>query len=447
MQTGFANDNIGTDDDDGDAPLQFVIPKPTYSSVEVSSELKRLAALRNCLSESLLDVAHSGSLNSSKTDATTSSSGDEILLSENHMISLKDSREYHATLLEFEKQGFPSDILNEDENNGICLTWRGAYNLMPPKSQQETHYTLSWDRACTMWNIASLELQLASIQNLQSKEGCKISISNCQSSATILNMLRDLISSTTGYDDTTYSTVDLSKSMLNFWECMCLVQGQVCIYKMANLSDDSSPPRQHTTLAYLCNGCVSLYNDGLKYSQDPRLVSELPKESKLWSIHCKIHSMIYTTRTQFHLAIHNRLNQEYGIELARLKKCLQYMKECIDFIKSNSSNSGSGGTSDGSTSSSSSTTTSISKMLLSECETLHRLIHNRLHKANDDNLNIYQEKIPLSLPEDDVVAGSGENSGESTNNNIPCKILMKRNQQVLPEPMLYPQVKLFTKFK
>ena len=260
-------------------------------------------------------------------------------------------------------------------------------------------------------------------------------------------MLRDLVSSTTGYDDTTYSTVDLSKSMLNFWECMCLVQGQVCIYKMANLSDDTSPPRQHTTLAYLCNGCVSLYNEGLKYSQDPRLVSELPKESKVWSIHCKIHSMIFTTRTQFHLAIHNRMNQEYGIELARLKKCLQYMKECIEFIKSNNNSScGSGGSSgsDGSAS----TSTSISKMLLSECETLHKLIHTRLHKANDDNLNIYQETIPLTLPEDVAGGGGGGGGDDATNNNsIPCKILMKRNQQVLPEPMLYPQVKLFTNYK
>ena len=392
----------------------------------MTSEIKRLAALRNCLSESLLDIAHS-----SKSSADNINISDEIgtgttserLLSENHMISLKDSREYHATLLAFEKQGFPSDILNESDeddegrSNGINLTWRGAYSLMPPKSQQEVHHSLIWDRVCSMWNIASLELQLASIQDLSSKSGCKIAISNCQSSSTVLNVLRDIIQTTSGNDNTTYTTIDLSKSMLNFWESIIIASGQVCIYKMANLNEDGDPPRQHTTLAYLCNGVVQLYNESLKYSQDPRLVSELPTESKIWSIHCKIYSMIFTTRLNFHLSIHNRINSNWGVELYYLKQSLKYIKECIDFCKTNSGTIGSSGKGHG----------SISKAVVTECETLYKLINTRLHKANDDNLNIYQEKIPLEIDNEDV----------------PSKILMKRNQQTLPDPMLYSQVKLF----
>lgn len=208
--------------DDND--LTWVVPKPEFWSTDCREEILRLAALRNDLSENLQD-SHKSSLESR---------------------ALEDCQEYHATLLEFEKRGFPTV---DDEHNGISLTWRGAFATR----QEETHYSLVYDRACTMWNVAALQSSLASTADCKNKDGCKEAISLSQSAAGILATLRQLVEN----DD--YSTVDFSASMISFWEKIFVAQGQLTIYKMCNLGDGTV--RQHTTLAYLVQAAASLVSE------------------------------------------------------------------------------------------------------------------------------------------------------------------------------------------
>ena len=66
-------------------PLQIVLPKPDYVSAKCREELLRIQALRTCLSNSLLKP---NSLRAALEDN-----------------ALEDCYEYHAVLLEFEKQG------------------------------------------------------------------------------------------------------------------------------------------------------------------------------------------------------------------------------------------------------------------------------------------------------------------------------------------------------
>jgi hypothetical protein len=201
--------------------LSWIVPKPAFKSIDCRQEILRLAGLRNTLSD-ILQESHKTSLESR---------------------SLEDCNEYHATLLEFEKRGFPT---RDKESNGVNLTWRGAFS----KRAEETHYSLIYDRACTLWNVAALQSYLASIADLTTKDGCKTAISLSQSAASILSTLRQLV------ENEDYMTVDLSKSMLSFWEKLLLAQGQLYIYRMANLGGGTV--RQHTTLAYLVQAAASL---------------------------------------------------------------------------------------------------------------------------------------------------------------------------------------------
>ena len=99
-------------------PLQLVVPKPDFKSYQCQKELKRLAALRNCLSESLMD-SHMSAIQDDN--------------------ALTDCYEFHATLLEFEKRGFPSSTHLEDDYGGLNLVWRGAF----ARNQHEQHNTLA----------------------------------------------------------------------------------------------------------------------------------------------------------------------------------------------------------------------------------------------------------------------------------------------------------------
>jgi hypothetical protein len=358
--TGFGD----TNDDDGAVPTQWMVPKPTFSSVECRSELLRLAALRNCLSEHLQD-SHKAALEEK---------------------SLEDCQDYHATLIEFERRGFPTVESEATEN--IALTWRGAFATQ----QLETHHSLVWDRVGCLWNVAALQsYQAATAQDLSTKEGCKSAVSLLQSSASLLATLQELV----GPSSEDYSTVDCSSAMLHFWETLLKAQAQYCIYKMANLG----AVKQHSTLAYLVQAAAGFYNDVLQLAQDPRLQSEVPKQSHEWATYAKAQSLVCQSRATFHCSIEHRLQQEHGLELARLSQCVLQLKECFDFWKS-------------------------AGLDVNGLQGLVQLARDRLEKARHDNDVIYLDDVPTTLPD------------------IRSQSLVKSNLP-LPPAMMQPKVSLF----
>ena len=106
-------------------PLQFIVPKPDFTSIACRNDLMRLQSLRNCLCDIFLK-----------------SQSHKHALEEN---GLNDCYEYHAALLEFEKRGFPT---LDDDHNGIRLQWKGAFGSNPI----EKHGCLIWDRACVTYS-------------------------------------------------------------------------------------------------------------------------------------------------------------------------------------------------------------------------------------------------------------------------------------------------------
>eukprot|EP00529_Nitzschia_sp_RCC80_P011714 CAMPEP_0113488058 /NCGR_PEP_ID=MMETSP0014_2-20120614/25822_1 /TAXON_ID=2857 /ORGANISM="Nitzschia sp." /LENGTH=578 /DNA_ID=CAMNT_0000381761 /DNA_START=95 /DNA_END=1831 /DNA_ORIENTATION=- /assembly_acc=CAM_ASM_000159 len=409
---GGSSNNIAANDG-----AQWVVPKPTFCSVECRTELLRIASLRNCLAEHLQDSHHSAL---------------------DHEM-LRDCQDYHATLLEFEKRGFPTKMSSSDfdevsnggdggsgsTNNSVNLTWRGAFS----KTQHEMHHSLVWDRICTLWNIAALQSAKASFDSdPKSKDGLKIAISYLQQAASNLAVCRQIVSAQIESDEDVISTVDVSVAMLEFWETMCLAQAQTCIYRMANLGGGSV--RNHTTLAYLVQGAAPLYNDALKFAQDPRLQSEIPKQCQDWAAQCKAQSLLCQARAHFHMSIEHRLSKTaYGKEIAHLQRTLsilkeasalcnatQVLKEASKLLSSLSSKN----------KDEYSPMAAAAATIQPDIDNLTRLANDRLHQADIDNCNIYMEAIP---PQEDLP-------------EIRSQTMVKRDLP-MPTEMLTPRVKLF----
>lgn len=379
-QVTFDNKRGSSYSQNDDAAPAMVVPKPTYNSVQCRSELLRIAALRNCMSEALQD-SHKSAL-------------------EEHKM-LRDCQDYHATLLEFEKRGFPTGGGGDaDEENGINLTWRGAFD----SKEQETHHTLLWDRACTLWNVAALRSASAAFDSDEkTKEGLKTAIAHLQQAASHLSLCRQLMEFS--QENECVSTVDLSKAMLQFWEKLLLAQAQTCIYKMANLG--GSAVRNHTTLAYLIQGAAPLYNEALTLAQDPRLQSEVPAQCQEWAAHCKAQSLVSQARAYFHMSIELRLSKTaHGLEIARLHQTIttldevlkfcrttQVLKEAVDLFSIGIGGRGGNGTI--------SPIAEAAATIQPEAEGLLRLASDRLKAADEDNRTVYLEDVPKSseLPE------------------------------------------------
>lgn len=366
------------------------IKKCTYSSLECRAELQRIAALRNCMAEHLQD-AHKSALE------------DEML---------RDCQDYHATLLVFETRGAGPSV-GDDIDNGIALTWKGAFET----KEQETHHTLLWDRACTLWNTASLKSASAAFHCDQTtKEGLKKAIGFCQQAASHLLLCKQLMESLNEF----VSTVDLSKPMLKFWEKIMLAQAQTLIYQMANLGGSV---RNHTTLAYLIQGASPLYNEALIITQDPRLQSEVPNPCQEWAAHCKAQSLLCQSRASFHMSIQSRLSNDHGIEIARLRQTICRLEDVLSFCASSQVLQEANKIFNNTTMS---PMAEAAATIQPDAENLKRLASDRLKAVELDNQNIYLEEIPRN-----------DQLGE-----IRPQTMVKRDLP-LPNEMLTPRVNLF----
>jgi len=343
-------------------PLTPVHLRPDFKSRDCRQELVRLASLRNCLSESIAKP------NSHK-----------VALED---MALQDCHEYHAALLEFEKRGFPTN----DESSSLTLTWKACVG-----PQTETHGSLEWDRACTIFNIAALESYKASIQS-SDKEGRKQAVKHCQTAASMMRYLHDEV-----VPQHNFSTVDLSIPSLKFWEMLMLAQAQCAAYQVAQESPKDS------ILSILAMGSVPLFNEALKQSKDTLLVSQLPKLTQEWSVYCKSWSLFMSAKAAHHQALAAQQSHSWGLEIVLLQEAQKQLQACKTFLES----------SDDSTS------------MVNLVDAKMNAVQNRLAQAKEDNRMIYGEQLPSQLP------------------SIGPKQLVKSEMTAMPETMTKTKVPLF----
>ena len=334
-------------------PLQFILPKPDFTSAACKSDLQRLQSLRHCLSDCILkQESHANALKDNADD---------------------DCQEYHAVLLEFEKRGFPAV---DDETTPIQLTWKGAFL----SNERETHSTLVWDRACIAYNLAALRtFQIHTQCSPTNREDCKRAVSYCQQAASVLGIVQELCQSI-GMGQHDIRTVDLSPALLQFWQHLLLAEAQHFIYRMAALAETSDSPQKHTTLSKLSQSAKQLFQQALKSSQDARLQSELSGQSELWASYCKSVAMLCASKAEYHRAVVYRLEHEHGREIAQLRDCLAKLKQSQTFFQQVPQQA----------------TIDYPKR---EVQSYVPVVSDRLHEADADNFRTYHDEIPVTLPE------------------------------------------------
>jgi BRO1-like domain len=233
--------------------------------------------------------------------------------------AMEDAHEYHAALLEFERQGFPT-LDDDGRTNGLQLSWKAAW--APATAKPETHSSLLWDRSCVTYNIVALlsfQVSRSSSSCNNNRDECKRGVGLCQQAASILETLSELASSQD------FATVDLSSPMLQFWKAFFLAQGQSFVYRMASLGPTpsaSGSSQNHGTLAGLSQAAYKLFNEALAKAQDARLQSEVPQPSEQWASYCKGQAMMAAARAEYHEAVVERLAYHHGSEIVRLRQSL-----------------------------------------------------------------------------------------------------------------------------
>lgn len=323
--------------------LQFVLPKPPFSSMDCRDDLTRLQSLRNSLSDVFLK-----------------STSHKHALEEN---ALEDAQEYHACLLEFEKRGFPT---LDDESSGIRLTWKGAWQ----PHALERHASLTWERACVTYNIVALLSHKVTECSVNDRDACKLAVGYCQLGASLLSVLKELV------PQEDFATVDLSMSHLTFWEIWLTATAQNFIYRMVALGDTDNT--KHALLAKLARSAHKLFNDALSATQDPRLQSELLEQAQEWGQYCKAASMLLAAKASFHIAVVHRLAAEWGKEIARLRESFRMLESCRDFLKTVPQ--------DG-----------VTAYTRRECLIILPVVEDRFKEADQDNYKIYHQEIPKQV--------------------------------------------------
>lgn len=118
--------------------------------------------------------------------------------------------------------------------------------------------------------------------------------------------------------------------------------------------------------------------------------------------------MMAAAKAEYHQAAIQRMEHKYGVEIVRLRRSLQKLQACYDFL--------------------SSLTDSDHINLLDytkrECDAILPVVRDRLKEIERDNYKIYNEEIPKTVED------------------IQPKQLVKTSLGY-PEPMLIPQRPLF----
>ncbi len=290
---------------------------PQYRGAQLTTEIKRLNAIRIDLSKSL-----------------ASSTGHSFCLKNNVM---PDLFEYHACLVEFINHGFPSDARDADVNGTIdanlIFWWKSAFEAYNGNDDglcsQKGRAHFTYERSCVLWNVAALYSHQAAQGNWTSKEG-RIEVRNYYVfAARILRHIKDINKHAKQAD----LDPDLYEDALEMCHQMCLAQGQIPAYEAlkTKLADPDVTTSTYTLLAKIAAGIADHADKALQASQDLSIKDE--PSSRIWGGHLKVLSMLFQARAEFLQAQVERRENNYGKEIARLERCIRMAREGKEFMK------------------------------------------------------------------------------------------------------------------
>jgi BRO1-like domain len=265
-------------------------------------------------------------------------------------------QEYAAALHEFCIRGFPVTDL---QGEGLTLTWKSITmsrrDFLEHASSSssltawETHYSLAWERANVLFNIAICHChQAASWQALDSRVGWTKAGVSWQQAATVVQYLR---SETMASASLLAASSTLAPYFLQLWESYLLAEAQRAAYQ--TFFRQARP--KHFMLAKLAAAAAPLYGLVEKICAQRNassLTSTTGNTSSSgstggtggahhhsnglldWEDSARAWGMWMTALAEHHQSIVHREKQERGLELARLEGALKFGNFCKEFCES-----------------------------------------------------------------------------------------------------------------
>jgi len=329
---------------------------PYITSEQVRDDLVRLSSLRNCLTARSICTSYSHS-------AAIAARG------------MEDCMEYHACLLEAEERGFPTVDDAMVGAKELKLSWNSAFGEEEPIVRSNVRY----ERACVLFNVASLQSYIGSMQDMSNKEGRAKAINMFGSAATTFGHIRLALMDGESKDEN--PSADLSPPALLMSEYINLAQGQYCAYEAAT----NRPTQLHGLLRKIAAAAADLYGSALEHSQNPILKARLPDTSKSYGAHLKTMSIYFRARAEFHQSQVCNAEHSYAQEISRLRfaesccdDALKYQNETLALASSTGAIR----------------TTGQGVALARDINHLRKVINGRKVSAEKENREIYMEIIP-----------------------------------------------------
>ncbi|RUS90047.1 hypothetical protein EGW08_002160 [Elysia chlorotica] len=165
----------------------------------------------------------------------------------------------------------------------------------------------AYEKVCMLFNIASLQSQIAAIQNHESNDGMKLTVKFFQQACGIYGHLKDIVLSHVQQDP----TPDLNPDTLSALSAIMLAQAQESIYRKA-----TQDKMKEGTIAKLAYQTSELYADAMKLMQLGSIRDLWPKE---WLPIVGMKQAAFHGMAEFYQSCVAQQAKTYGEEIARLQ--------------------------------------------------------------------------------------------------------------------------------
>uniref|UniRef100_A0A2P2HW37 Programmed cell death 6-interacting protein-like n=1 Tax=Hirondellea gigas TaxID=1518452 RepID=A0A2P2HW37_9CRUS len=198
----------------------------------------------------------------------------------------------------------------------IPFKWKDAFekgSIFGSRSSK-TVSSMSYERACVMFNIAALQSQIAAVQSPDSDEGLKLAAKLLQQASGELTALKGWVLSAVGSDP----TADMQPDTLTALAAFMLAQAQEMFVSKA-IQDRMKPG----VVAKLCMQCEELYGDANKHMARETLK---PLWDRDWHSRVPAKQLAFSGLAQFYQSRVCNEQKSVGEEISRLRQALELFK-------------------------------------------------------------------------------------------------------------------------
>lgn len=264
--------------------------------------------------------------------------------------------------LEFLDVRFPVD----ETHIKINFTWYDIFNIKPTSQT-----SLAFEKACVIFNIASVLSAIASSQNLQEEEELRKAYNYFQASAGTFSYINENFLHA--------PSSDLNRENVKIFSSLMLAQAQECFIQKSYFEKKSDHLIARTTTQ-----ASWMYNNLYENINEPAVKSLFPKS---WLLLCQLKSKYYFALAQFHKALSCEQEGKYGEIVSRTQVAETYAKEAVKLANSFTHSL--------SSLSISSLSTDAGTVMQDLTKTLYAKISEKFKSSTKDNDTIYHDQVPL----------------------------------------------------